>query len=104
MFKFEIKKNSLNEVKLDLLLIWIYLFWIVDLTITYYVYVNFWNYEISPLYHIGGWGFLIFLKFLAPLLFSFLSKYVNSYVPLYIWLGAVVFVCYWNFFNLFMLK
>ena len=100
----EMKRNEISEIKLDLLLIWIYLFWIVDLLITYYVLVNYWNYEVSPLYHMWWRSLLIFSKFLAPLLFLYLSKKINSYVPLYIWLGAVVFICYRNIFNLFMLK
>jgi len=37
----EMKRNSLNEIKIDLLLISIFIFGLIDLFITYYVYITF---------------------------------------------------------------
>ena len=98
MFKFEMKRNSLNEVKLDLLLIWIYLFGLFDLLLTYYTQVKYSTnaLELSPLFSIGGWSLLVFVKLLFPFIFWFLSKRYNTYVFLTILLMLTIWVDYWN--------
>ena len=93
-----IKRNKLNETKLDLLLIWIYLFWIIDLAITYYTQVRY-NanaLELSPLFSIGGWSLLVLFKLIMPFVFWWLSKKYNTYVFLTILLMLTIWVDYWN--------
>ena len=97
MFKFEIKNNSLNSLKLDILFIWIYLFWIFDLFITYYIQLNVVNsVELSPLYVFGGWSILVLFKFLLPLLFYYLSKKNNDFTLMYVLLIFNIWVDFNN--------
>ena len=91
------KRNKLNETKLDLLFIWIYLFWIIDLLLTYYIQKNvLGSVELSPLFLFGGWFILVLFKFFLPILFYYLSKKNNDLIFMYILLIFNIWVDFNN--------
>ena len=85
--------KSISYVRLDLLLIWTYLFSVIDLFLTYYVSSRLdWAKELNPFYHLGGWYWLLFVKILFPFIAYWLSVKIKSYYPLYVMLFLLVFV------------
>jgi len=92
-----IKKNSLNEIRIDLLFIWVYLFGIVDLFLTYYIQKNvLGSVELSPLFVFGGWSVLVLFKFFLPILFYYLSKKYNDLTLFYVLLIFNIWVDFNN--------
>jgi len=62
------------------------------LSITYYTQVKYHTnaLELSPLFIVGGWSLLVFVKLLAPFVFRWLSKKYNTYVFLTILLMLTI--------------
>ena len=80
----------------DLLLIFIYLFSLIDLLLTYYAQYKINSIELNPLYYVGWWDLLVFFKLFMPFVIYIVSKKYNQIIYMYVLLMLTIWVCFWN--------
>ncbi len=90
------KEKRFNKEFVFSLLMWSYLFSVLDLLTTYYIELNFNSVEMSPVYHVGGWFLLVMLKVFVPLLFVYYTYRFRTYTFMYIFVFINVFVVFSN--------
>ena len=96
---FEMKlKNEIRKLRLDILLVSVYIFGFIDLFLTYYIQVNVNNsIELNYLYMFGGWSIFLFYKLILPYIMYLISYRYRINYPMYVVLFSVIFVDFWNY-------